>query len=129
MSDRPTLETRRPETSSPPQAKVTRFFDEAAGFWTQVYSAPGVFADTHRRRLELALAWIDSLGLQPGAHILVVGAGAGFEVIGLANRGYALTGIEPANAMVEIARGRANADGCTRGRSLNADAHALGLTR
>src|SRR5439155_1613748 len=54
MSDRPTLETRRPEASSPPQAKVTRFFDEAAGFWTQVYSAPGVFADTHRRRLELA---------------------------------------------------------------------------
>ena len=129
MSDRLTLETRRPEASSPPQEKVTRFFDGAAGFWTQVYSAPGVFADTHRRRLELALAWIDSLGLQPGAHILVVGAGAGFEVIGLANRGYALTAIEPASTMVGIARGRADAAGCTGVRWVNGDAHALGFAR
>jgi len=129
MSHRPTLETRRPPASSPTQEKVTRFFDGAAGFWAQVYSAPGVFADTHRRRLELALAWIDSLGLPPRAQALVVGAGAGFEVIALARQGYALTAVEPATAMIEIARERAHAAACGHVHWVQGDAHALGFAR
>jgi len=60
----------------PMQTRVTRLFDDLADFWTEIYSAPGVAAGIYRRRLEMALAWVDSLALTPGAPVLVVGAGA-----------------------------------------------------
>ena len=109
------------------QTKVTRLFDDLADFWTEIYSAPGVAAGIYRRRLEMALAWIDSLGLPPGAPVLVVGAGAGFEAIALASRGFEVTAVEPAEAMLAIARTRAAAAGCTDITWVRGDAHTLGF--
>lgn len=109
------------------QTRVTRLFDDLAGFWTEIYSAPGVAGGIYRRRLERALAWVESLDLSPGAPVLVVGAGAGFEAIALASRGYAVTAVEPAAAMIAIARTRAEAAGCNGIRWVRGDVHALGF--
>jgi ubiquinone/menaquinone biosynthesis C-methylase UbiE len=126
LSDRQTLLTRG-EPSPQLQKRVTLFFDEAADYWTGVYSSAGVFADIYRLRLEMALAWVEALALPPGARVLAVGAGAGFEVIALANQGYALTAVDPATAMIEVARKRAQAAGCRDVQWVRGDAHALGF--
>ncbi len=111
----------------PMQTRVTRLFDDLADFWTEIYSAPGVAAGIYRRRLEMALAWVDSLALTPGAPVLVVGAGAGFEAIALASKGFAVTAVEPAAAMLAVARTRAESAGCTDIAWVRGDAHALGF--
>jgi ubiquinone/menaquinone biosynthesis C-methylase UbiE len=109
------------------QTRVTRLFDDLADFWTEIYSAPGVAAGIYRRRLEMALAWVDSLAIPPGTPVLVVGAGAGFEAIALASKGFAITAVEPAAAMLAVARTRAEAAGCTGITWVRGDAHALGF--
>jgi SAM-dependent methyltransferase len=59
--------------------------------------------------------------------VLVVGAGAGFEAIALASKGYEVTAVEPAAAMLAGARTRAEAAGCTGITWVRGDAHALGF--
>src|SRR5436853_19104 len=55
-------------------------------------------------RQAAALNWIEGLGLKPEARVLEIGCGAGFLSVALAQRGLRVQAIDPAEAMVELAR-------------------------
>lgn len=76
------------------------FFTEESPF----LSHPALTGERTRREIDFVL---EQSGLQPGSRVLDVGCGFGRHSIELARRGYAVTGIDPAAAMVAAARQRA----------------------
>ena len=58
-------------------------------------------------RAPLLLPWEDALYerfVPAGSHVLVIGCGSGRDLVALAQRGYQVTGIEPADAAIREAR-------------------------
>jgi 2-polyprenyl-3-methyl-5-hydroxy-6-metoxy-1,4-benzoquinol methylase len=86
------------------QEKVNAYFRSQSLYWKEVYSSGGVAGKVYRERQAAALAWIESLGLMPGARVLEIGCGAGFLSVALAQRGLRVQAIDPTEAMVELAR-------------------------
>ena len=75
----------------------------------QVYQDQATAFDAARSRVLFEKAWLDRLtaGLVPGSRILDLGCGSGAPVAGyLIDRGFALTGLDYAPAMVALARDR-----------------------
>lgn len=70
---------------------------------------------------------VEELALRSGAAILDVGCGTGRHSVELARRGYALTGLDASQGMLEQARKRAEAAG-VEVRWLQADATAFSAT-
>ena len=83
---------------------VSEYFDRQADYWRDIYVRREVLAETYRRRQAAALSLIDGLNLSAGAGALEVGCGAGFCTIALARRGFTVTAVDSAEAMVEVAR-------------------------
>jgi 2-polyprenyl-3-methyl-5-hydroxy-6-metoxy-1,4-benzoquinol methylase len=86
------------------QEKVNAYFRSQSLYWKEVYSSGGVAGKTYQERQAAALAWIESLALTPGSRVLEIGCGAGFLSVALAQRGLRVQAIDPAEAMVELAR-------------------------
>jgi 2-polyprenyl-3-methyl-5-hydroxy-6-metoxy-1,4-benzoquinol methylase len=93
------------------QGEVNAFFEATSSYWRDIYASPGVFAEIHRDRYRTVLAWIDSLALAPRSKVLEIGCGAGFMAIALAERGFHVHAIDPADAMIELARRHAGESG------------------
>jgi ubiquinone/menaquinone biosynthesis C-methylase UbiE len=89
------------------QAHVNEYFQTHALYWNDIYSDSDVSSQVHRERHALALAWVDSLALAPGARVLEVGCGAGLLSLDLTRRGLCVCAIDPVEAMVAQARQRA----------------------
>src|SRR5258708_27071618 len=87
-----------------PQQQVNAYFQSQSSYWEDIYSSSGVQGEVYRERQAAALAWIDSLALVPGSKVLEIGCGAGFLSVALAQRGLRVQAIDPAEAMVELAR-------------------------
>ena len=85
------------------QHAVDSHFTEHAAFWQQVYEVANQ-GPLFQERQARALRWIDELRLPPTARILDAGCGAGFAAMALAQRGFSVDAIDPAPAMVEMAR-------------------------
>jgi ubiquinone/menaquinone biosynthesis C-methylase UbiE len=109
------------------QRQVTDHFTSQALYWKELYSADAtLFGLIHRTRRDLALSWIDSLGLPAGARVLDVGCGAGLFALDLARRGFEVVAVDHSPAMAELARREAFAAGVGRHVEVGiADAHAL----
>ncbi len=87
------------------------YFDETADYWRDVYRDESVAGLVYRRRMETILAWIDQLGVEPGARVLDVGCGAGLFSVELARRGFEVTATDSSPRMVALARERAAREG------------------
>lgn len=98
-------------TRHPGQERINAYFQSRTSYWTDIYSATGVEAEIYRARRDTVLAWIDGLGLMPGARVLEIGCGAGFMAVALARRGFDVQAIDSASKMVERARQLAAAAG------------------
>lgn len=108
------------------QHTIDAHFDRNAPFWNEVYGRPGVLTWLFQRRLEIALAWVDSLELPAGAHVLDAGCGAGQAAIALAKRGFDVDAVDPVSTMVDLAKRNA-ADAGLRGNPTvrTGDIHAV----
>ena len=93
------------------QEKVSAYFQSMSSYWTDIYDSGSVQGKVYRERQAAALAWIESLGLMPGSRVLEIGCGAGFLAVALAQRGLRVQAIDPAEAMVELARRHAAGSG------------------
>lgn len=88
------------------QTYVNDYFHTHAVEWNDLYSGDDVGAQVHRERHQLALAWVDGLGLPAGTRVLEVGCGAGLLSVDLARRGLRVEAIDPVEAMVGQTRER-----------------------
>ncbi len=86
------------------QEKVNAYFQSQSSYWKDIYASGGVAGNVYQERQAAALAWIERLGLMPGSRVLEIGCGAGFLSVALAQRGLRVQAIDPAEAMVELAR-------------------------
>jgi ubiquinone/menaquinone biosynthesis C-methylase UbiE len=107
------------------QRLVTKFFQDRARRWDEVYRREDLLSSIVRLRHERALASVDRLGLAPGLHALEVGAGAGVMTAALADRGLLVQAVDRSPAMLELARSRAAADVPARVALTQADAGVL----
>ena len=90
---------------------ISKYFNRNADYWRDVYLRREVLAETYRRRQSTALSLIDALKLSPAAtRALEIGCGAGFCTIALARRGFSVTAVDSATAMVEVASRRVAAE-------------------
>lgn len=77
-------------------------FDSTAGEWRDLYQADTLEGVTYRARMAAVLAWVDAIGLPPGARALDAGCGAGLTAAALARRGYRVDAVDASAAMVEL---------------------------
>ncbi len=82
------------------------FFSEGSPFLQH----PLLTAERTAREVDFV---VSQLGLSPGARVLDVGCGFGRHSLALAQRGFAVMGIDPAAAMIAAARERAAQAGMT----------------
>jgi SAM-dependent methyltransferase len=87
----------------PEEARSPWHFHATARDWDAAYDHSTVLGHWWRARLEAA---IELIGHGPGS-LLEVGVGSGRLLAALADRGWTVTGVDPAPAMVELARARA----------------------
>jgi D-aspartate ligase len=99
------IETLGPAKKSPAgnsQADVDAFFEAEAPFWRDLYRQETTYGTIHRHRHMLAISWLDRIGAPERGRALDVGCGAGHMAIALAKRGYEVSAIDRATAMVEL---------------------------
>ena len=108
------------------QEQVDLLFESSAHDWKTIYGDETVAGLTYQERRATALGWIDVLGLPEGAPVLEIGCGSGLTAVALAERGFGVTAIDSAPAMIrltdQLAHDRGLADGI---RTSVADAHDL----
>jgi LmbE family N-acetylglucosaminyl deacetylase/ubiquinone/menaquinone biosynthesis C-methylase UbiE len=83
---------------------VRDYFDSQAKRWRTIYSEHDLHSTFILDRRERVLAMADKLGLPRGAKVLDLGCGAGTAVVELAKRGFKVTGIDVADAMITQAK-------------------------
>jgi ubiquinone/menaquinone biosynthesis C-methylase UbiE len=80
-------------------ARIEAFFDASASAYDRAYGDPGASGRTLRRRAAVALALIGDAG----GDVLDVGMGGGYLCAELDRRGWRVSGVDAAPAMVERA--------------------------
>jgi SAM-dependent methyltransferase len=85
------------------QDRTDAYFGEHSAYWNEIYSQGGLEALVYRERMGAALAWVDALGLDPGAKVLEIGCGAGLATLELARRGYTVESTDSSAEMVALA--------------------------
>jgi ubiquinone/menaquinone biosynthesis C-methylase UbiE len=93
--------------STDQQNLINSYFDDAAGYWADIYQRMGVKEFVHQERLRLMLELVDGIGLPAGARVLDAGCGAGFAAVALAKRSYLVEAMDAAQAMVDSTSRRA----------------------
>lgn len=113
--------------AAPPTRKeVKSYFEEVAPYWSKVYQGDGVDEFFYQERLRIALALVDRIDLPRQTPVLDVGCGAGYATFALAERDYRVEGIDPARAMVDLARARIAGAGLESSARIHlGDVHAL----
>jgi SAM-dependent methyltransferase len=92
-----------PDARARRQDWTDAYFGERSAYWDEIYSRGGFRGLIYLKRMQAAMAWIDALGLDPGAKVLEVGCGAGFATLELASRGYDVLATDSSPDMVALA--------------------------
>jgi ubiquinone/menaquinone biosynthesis C-methylase UbiE len=88
------------------QSVVDAYFEARSSYWNDIYGRDDVLSLIVQQRSDLALSWVDELGLFPGSTVLEVGCGAGLMAVALARRGLRVYATDAATAMIDLARTR-----------------------
>ncbi len=80
------------------------YFKKEAPFWRDVYASSTPEGAIYSERQQKALQFVDALDLPPGARVLEVGCGAGFNSCELARRGFRVYTTDIVEEMVKMAR-------------------------
>lgn len=104
-------------------------FDAHAQSWREVYSAEGLHGLIYRRRMAMALEWVEQLRPPTGASALEVGSGAGLLTAELARRGLRVTSTDASSGMVDLTAEHVQRAGLQDAVSVRAaDVHELPFT-
>ena len=121
MADSP-----RSATSTCDQSAVDAFFEARSSYWNDVYRRRDLQSLIVQQRSEIALSWVDRLGLAPGSTVLEVGCGAGRMAVALARRGLMVHATDAVTTMLDLTRARAAESGVSGLVEVRkSDVHAL----
>jgi 2-polyprenyl-3-methyl-5-hydroxy-6-metoxy-1,4-benzoquinol methylase len=90
---------------------VDEYFDAESTFWRDVYRRKDVLGSIYRLRQDVALEYVDELGLAKTAFVLEVGCGAGLLAVSLARRGFTVEAVDHIQAMIDLTERRARQAG------------------
>jgi ubiquinone/menaquinone biosynthesis C-methylase UbiE/integrase len=108
------------------KARIARQFERRSWWWDRIYEQTSLEAQILRRRQQVALTWIEQLGLPAGSPVLEVGCGAGGTAVELARRGHLVAALDRCPAMLERTRAHAVTSGVDdRIMAVPGDAHQL----
>jgi ubiquinone/menaquinone biosynthesis C-methylase UbiE len=108
--------------------QVAAQFAAEAEYWDRTYAESDVRSLIYQRRQEIALEWVDALGLPPGARALDTGTGAGHAAIALARRSLTVDAMDATASMLPLVRKNAiAADVADRVATHIGQAEALGF--
>ena len=82
---------------------VREHFEFEASLWKEIYESDTVEAAVYQTRQERVLQLVDDLGLRPGARVLEIGCGAGWNAAALTRRGFRVHAIDLVPAMLQAA--------------------------
>jgi ubiquinone/menaquinone biosynthesis C-methylase UbiE len=108
------------------QQAIADFFETDGRYWAEVYDAGDHQADIYRRRRDRVVSWASYVAGESPGKLLDVGCGAGVTALPLAERGWEVVAVDPAESMVAETKRRA-ADAGMNGRLVVevGDAHDL----
>ncbi len=86
------------------QQIVGPHFEATADDWRDLYDREDIYARIYQFRRHAVLQWVDSLSLPAGTRVLEVGCGPGLTAVELARRGYEVTAVDIAPAMIAMTR-------------------------
>jgi succinoglycan biosynthesis protein ExoA len=113
-------------TDADDQSVVDAYFETASSYWNDIYRRDDVTSLIVQRRAEIALSWVEQLGLPLESSVLEVGCGAGLMSAELARRGFRVCATDAAIAMVDLARTQASEAGVSDLVDVRkSDVHAL----
>jgi ubiquinone/menaquinone biosynthesis C-methylase UbiE len=116
----------RSATSTYDQSAVDAFFEARSSYWNDVYRRRDLQSLIVQQRSEIALSWVDRLGLAPGSTVLEVGCGAGRMAVALARRGLMVHATDAVTTMLDLTRARAAESGVSGLVEVRkSDVHAL----
>jgi ubiquinone/menaquinone biosynthesis C-methylase UbiE len=119
-------ESKSSPTSVEVQSAVDTHFEASSSYWNDIYRRDDVTSLIVQQRSEIALSWVDQLGLPPGSRVLEVGCGAGVMAVALARRGLRVYATDTVTAMIDLARMRATEAGVSHLVEIRkSDVHAL----
>jgi 2-polyprenyl-3-methyl-5-hydroxy-6-metoxy-1,4-benzoquinol methylase len=95
----------------PEQKLVDQYFDAESRFWSDVYRRKDVVGSIYRLRQDVALEYVDGLGLAKTARVLEVGCGAGLLTVALARRRFSVEAVDHVQAMIELTQRHARQTG------------------
>lgn len=91
-----------------PDRQITYdYFDRTAAYWDDIYQKTDLQSVIYQDRKRAILDLIGRTGLPAGSPILEIGCGAGHLAVELATRGFDVTAIDAAPAMVRLTTERA----------------------
>jgi len=109
------------------QTRVRRHFAANARAWKRVYELERLQPRMIQERHELALRWVESLRLPPGAEVLEVGCGAGHTAVSLARRGFRVHALDATPEMLALTERAARAADVAHLTTALGDVHGLEL--
>jgi ubiquinone/menaquinone biosynthesis C-methylase UbiE len=84
--------------------RVSEHFDAVSSEWDDLYHGRSLRALVFQQRSSFVLKWIEQLSLPQGSRVLDIGCGPGWVSIVLAERGFRVSSIDSAQAMIETTR-------------------------
>jgi ubiquinone/menaquinone biosynthesis C-methylase UbiE len=84
--------------------RVSEHFDAVSSDWDDLYHGRSLRALVFQERSSFVLKWIDELSLPQGSRLLDIGCGPGWVSIAFAERGFCVSSVDSAHAMIETTR-------------------------
>ena len=108
---------------------VVSHFRHSTDYWNDIYFQTDFFASTIQMRKELALGFVDKIGVAKEVQVLDLGCGAGWTTIELLRRGFDVHALDAAGTMLTLARENCRKTGISQGVTfLEGDAENLPFT-
>jgi ubiquinone/menaquinone biosynthesis C-methylase UbiE len=106
--------TASPQITGSRQEAANSYFQNNPSFWKDIYEHCSLQSAIYQARRTMALQFFESLSTPRDSRIIEIGCGAGILAVDIALRGYSISAIDTAPAMLDLTSTRASDSGVRR---------------